>query len=446
MAEQMVASVSEAGARPADGHGSMGVVGAAALVAGSMVGSGVYLLPATLGAVGSISILGWIAATVAALAIAGVFAWLGRAAPHATGMPTYVEAGLGRFFGVQVTLSFWTSNWVGNASIALAVAGAAGYLVPALAGPGPRLAVTLAAIWFAVAAAWLGPRAVTRVEGLTLGLGLLPVILAATFGWLAFHPAVFLASWNPQGLSPGAAVGASALSAFWAFLGVECAAAVARVVRDPTRNVPRATLAGVAGVAVLYISACTVLMGVLPAATLAASGSPFAEAGKASLGVGLGGVIAVSALLRALGCVTGWTLVAAETTRSGADEGLFPRLFRTRPGERASPANLLTMGALMSLMAVSTATPTLAQQFSTLANIAVILSLYSYALCGLSLVRLVGGYAPHRRLAARATAVVAIGCAVAIAASAKPIELVLCLVPLGAAAALYLWLNRRRAL
>ncbi len=432
-----------AAAASAKGHGSVGLFGAIALVAGSMIGSGIYLLPASLGAVGSISILGWIGATAAALAIAGMFAWLATAAPEAKGLPGYVEAGLGRFFGVQTAVAYWATNWVGTTAVALAVAGAAGYLVPSLAGAGPRLLVTVASIWLGVAACWVGPRAVARVEGLTLALGLLPVLIAATLGWFAFHPATFVASWNPQGLSVPSAVGASALNAFWAFLGVECAAAVAGVVRDPSRNVPRASLIGVVAVAALYISACSVLMGILPAATLAKSTAPFAEAGQAALGVGLAGLIAVCALLRAQGCLTGWALVTSETTRSAADEGVFPRFFRSRPGERVSPINLLTTGALMTAVAIFTATPTLGQQFGVLANVSVILSLYCYALAGGSLIRRAVALSPGRRLAARLTALVAIGCSVALIASGKPIELVLCLVPLAAAGLLYLWLRRR---
>ncbi|HEX2817079.1 MAG TPA: amino acid permease [Phenylobacterium sp.] len=424
-------------------HGSIGLIGATALVAGSMIGSGIYLLPVTLGAIGSISILGWIAATTAALAVAGVFAWLAGVAPQAKGLPGYVEAGIGPFFGVQTAVAYWTTCWVGTIAIALAVAGAAGYLVPALAPPGPRLLITLASIWLGVAAAWIGPGSVARVEGLTLTLGLLPVIVAATLGWFAFHPAIFLASWNPQGLSLPAAVGPSALNAFWAFLGVECAAATAGVVRNPTRNVPRASLIGVAAVAVLYISACSVLMGILPATALARSSAPFAQAGQVTLGLGLASAIAVCALLRAQGCLTGWTLVISETSRSGADAGVFPPFFRTKPGERASAVNLLTAGGLMTLVAVATATPTLGQQFGVLANISVLLSLYAYSLAGGSLIRLSGSLTPGRRLAARATAVFAIGCSLALMASAKPVELAFCLIPLGGAGLLYLWLRRR---
>ncbi len=427
----------------ASAHGNVGLFGATALVAGSMIGSGIYLLPATLGAVGSISILGWLAATAAALAIAGMFAWLGVAAPEAKGLPGYVEAGLGPFFGVQVTVAYWATNWIGTAAIALAVAGAAGFLFPPLGAPGPRLLITLAAIWLAVAASWIGPRTVARVEGLTLALGLLPVLAAATLGWLAFHPAAFLASWNPQGLSLPSAVGASALNAFWAFLGVECAAATAGVVRNPTRNVPRATLIGVVAVAALYISACTVLMGILPATELANSSAPFAQAGQASLGVGLAAAIAVCALLRAQGCVTGWVLVTSETTRSGADAGVFPRAFRTRPGEHASPINLVTAGGLMSLMAVLTATPTLGQQFGFLANVSVLLSLYSYILAGGSLIRLSGSFVTGRRLGIIVTALTAMACSAALFATGKPLELACWLAVIAGAGLLYLWLRRR---
>lgn len=424
-------------------HGKVGMLGAAALVAGSMVGSGVYLLPATFGAVGSISILGWVAATFAALAIAGMFAWLSKAAPEANGLGGYVQAGLGRFFGVQTAVAFWTLCWIGNVAVALAVVGAGAFLVPDLNEPGPRLATILAALWFAVGVSWVGPRAVARLEGFTLGVGLLPVVLAAVAGWLWFQPDVFLASWNPQGLGMAEAVGRSALTAFWAFLGLECAAAAAGVVRDPERNVPRATLVGVGGVACLYVAATAVVMGIIPGADLARSTAPFADAARVTLGLGLGATIAVCALLRAAGCLTGWTLVTAETTRSAADVGVFPDVFRTRPGERASAVNLLTAGVLMTLVAILTATPTIGEQFGTLANMAVILALYCYVLAALSLIRLAPSLGNGRGLAAMATAGVAIACALALIAQAKPLELALAVVPLLGAGLLYLWLRRR---
>src|SRR5213078_1357410 len=100
-------------------------------------------------------------------------------------------------------------------------------------------------------------------------------------------------------------------------------------------------------------------------------------------------------------------------------------------------------GGLMSAVAVATASPTLGQQFSVLADITVLLSLYSYALAGGSLIRLSGGLAPGRRWPARLTALAAIAASVILIASGKPIELAFCLGAVAAAGLLYLWLRRR---
>lgn len=441
----MAAAETLEGRGQAAGHRArIGLAGATAIVAGGMIGSGVYLLPAALAATGSISILGWIAASAAALAIAGVFAFLAAAAPRATGLASYVEAGLGRFPAAICAFIYWAECSVGNVAVGLAVAGALAYLVPALAPAGPRLAVTLALVWLSVGAAAVGPRLVSRIEGLTLLLGLGPVIFAGLAGWFFFHPQVFAASWNPGHLGTVQAAWRSALVVFWAFLGVECAAGVAGVVRDPERNVARASLLGVTLAACVYIAACTALFGIAPAAALAGASAPFAEAGRVALGVGGGAVIALCALLRAAGCFSGWTLVAAETSRTAADEGVFPAVFRTRPGERASWPNLLLVGGVMTVAAVGTVAPSLAAQFHVLADITVILALGAYTLAALSLIRLSDGFArPGRRWGARAVGAFAIASALSLAAAADRTELLLSLIPIGLGAALYLARRRR---
>lgn len=425
-------------------HGKVGVPGAAALVAGSMIGSGVYLLPATMGALGSISLLGWLVATLAAVSIAGVFVLLSSEVAGSEGIPGYVKAGLGPFFGAQTAVLFWVCSWTGTVAVALAAAGALGFLVPPLAEPGARLATMIAIIWAGVGVAWIGPRAVARTEGFTLGVGLLPVILAATAGWFFFRPEVFLDSWNPTGLSLGEAVGKSALSAFWAFLGLECAAAAAGVVRDPTRNIPRATMLGVLGTALLYIAATSAIMGILPHDVLSGSNAPFADAARATLGAALGAAIAVCAFLRTGGCLTGWTLVIAETSRGAADQGVFPRVFRTRPGERVSPVNLIAAGALMTGFALFTADPSLGKQFSTIINAVSLMSLYTYVLAALSLARVGRRFAGPRRLLAMLTAVVAIGFAALLISGGKPLEVGLSLLAIPVAAVLHLSLRRSR--
>lgn len=426
-----------------DHHPKVGVVGAACVVAGTMVGSGVYLLPATMGVIGSISLLGWGAATLAAVAIAGVFICLAPRAPQARGIAGFVGAGLGPFWAVQTTVFYWAGNWVSLVAVALAAAGAAGFLAPGLAAPGPRLAVTLGIIWVGIGVAWMGARAVARWQGWTLVIGLLPVLLTASFGWAYFHPEVFRQSWNPGELQPLAALRGSALTAFWAFLGLEAAAATAGVVRDPARNVPRATALGLGVVAALYLASNAAIMGILPASALSASTAPFADAAKVALGAGLGAVVAACVLLRCVGCLCVISLVTVETSRSAADDGAFFRLFRSRPGERRSVAGLLAAGALASGLAITTATPNLATQFSTVANVVSLLSLYCYALAAGSLLALVRAGGERRAIGAVVTAVAAIGFSVLLVATGKPMEIGYSVIPVIAGTGLYLLLRRR---
>src|SRR5205807_9379956 len=94
---------------------------ATVIVAGNMIGSGVFLLPATLGAIGSISLVGWIVSGAGALALAGVFAILGRLRHAEGGMVGYVRDALGPFAAFQATLLYWLNIVVGNVALALAV-------------------------------------------------------------------------------------------------------------------------------------------------------------------------------------------------------------------------------------------------------------------------------------------------------------------------------------
>ena len=112
---------------------------AALLVAGNMVGSGLYLLPASLAPIGSSTIIGWVIATLGALVLAGVFAGLGRFRPQADGVTDFVEQGTGRFLGYQASLAYWAGCWIGNAAIAVAAVGYLAYFFRpwTSAGPGP---------------------------------------------------------------------------------------------------------------------------------------------------------------------------------------------------------------------------------------------------------------------------------------------------------------------
>ena len=105
---------------------------ASLLVAGNMIGAGVYLLPAALAPIGSSSVVGWVVAAIGALLLAGVFAGLGRARPAADGITDYAGQGLGRFFGYQASLAYWATCLSGNVAIAVAATGYLAFFFPVL--------------------------------------------------------------------------------------------------------------------------------------------------------------------------------------------------------------------------------------------------------------------------------------------------------------------------
>src|SRR6185295_8318924 len=112
---------------------SMGLWMATALVIGNMVGSGVFLLPATLaGTAGPVSILGWVFTGAGAVLLALVFANLGRALPRTGGPYAYAKRAFGDFVGFQTAWGYWIAVWAGNAAIAVAFVGYLTVFWPAL--------------------------------------------------------------------------------------------------------------------------------------------------------------------------------------------------------------------------------------------------------------------------------------------------------------------------
>jgi arginine:agmatine antiporter len=124
-----------------------------------------------------------------------------------------------------------------------------------------------ALIWALTFANILGPRLVCQLESVSLALGLIPILWVAVAGWLFFDPEIFIASWNVQQAPVLPAISESLVLVFWAFIGLESASVASEVIENPRRNVPIATLGGVALAGLVYIASSTVIMGVLPAAS-----------------------------------------------------------------------------------------------------------------------------------------------------------------------------------
>ncbi|WP_305674822.1 amino acid permease [Phenylobacterium sp.] len=380
----------------------LGPFAATFLVAGNMIGSGVFLLPASLAAIGSASVIGWAVASVGGLVLALVFALLGIMRPDVNGLVRYPADGLHPAFGFLSWSAYWVAAWIGNVAIAIAAVGYLAVFLPGLIGPVATLTTTLVIIWLIAAANLWGPRVVVWLAASTLLIGLIPILAAIGLGVLRFDPEIFWGSWNVSGQPLSRVVPGSLVMIFWAFMGLESASVAAAAVDNPRRNLPIAALGGVALASLVYTTATAAVMGVIPAERLAASTAPFADMVAIAAGPIAGAVVAACALAKTLGTLGGWVLVAAEAGRVGAASGYLPKALST-PGLRTTPVrDILLVALLMSLATLATLSPTLTKQFNALINASVLLILGVYILCALALVRFASAIEnPARRGAAR---------------------------------------------
>ncbi|WP_242103492.1 MULTISPECIES: amino acid permease [unclassified Lysobacter] len=355
------------------------------VVANNMIGSGFFLLPATLARSGGVTLLAWLLGTVLAVALGAAFARLARDYPNLTSPDDYIRPALGRDIGFLATTLYWLASWAGNNAIAVAAFGYLAILLPFGDDQGMRLLGQVVLIWLMFAINLMGPRPIARFQSLCVVLGLLPVAAIMTAGWGHFDFDLYRSAWNVTG-KPDAAVVLTSLSpVFWAFVGLETGAMVAGVVRDPDRNVPRATIGGIVLAGVVYLFSSVLMMGIVPAEQLAASGAPFALVAGEMFGPWAIPVIALAAGLKATGTLGGWMQVSGESGARAAHRGFLPAIFGRMRANGSAAWGLFFVCLAMTVIAALTLTPDVASQFEVIVNMVVTLIVMAYIAAGLSL-------------------------------------------------------------
>jgi amino acid transporter len=363
----------------------IGPVLATFVVANNMIGSGFFLLPATLAKSGGVTALAWLLGTALAVALGGAFARIARQYPNLKSPDDYVRPALGRDMGFLATTLYWISSWMGNNAIAVAAFGYLALLLPFGDGTGVRLVGQVALIWLMFGLNLMGPRPIARFQSFCVVFGLLPVAVVLTAGWASFDPATYAAAWNVTDRSDMTVVLSSLAPIFWAFVGLETGAMVAGVVKDPDRNVPRATIGGIVIAGVIYMISSVLMMGIVPVERLAESGAPFAMVAGEMFGPWAIPVIAAAAALKATGTLGGWMLVSGESGARAAHRGFLPGVFGRMRANGAAGWGLFIIASAMTAIAFFTLAPTVSTQFETIINMVVILVVIAYIAAGLSL-------------------------------------------------------------
>ncbi|MEU8760571.1 amino acid permease [Streptomyces sp. NPDC048659] len=373
--------------KPARGFG---LPVATALVAGNIIGGGIFLLPASVAPYGTISLVAFGILTLGALALALVFGRLAHRHPQTGGPYVYARAAFGDFAGFLAAWSYWITTWVSNAALAVAAVGYLDHLVPIHESTAATIAAALLLQWLPALANLAGTRYVGAVQLVATVLKFVPLLLVAV-GGLFFFDSAKLGPFHAGDSSSLGAVSAAAAILLFSYLGVESAAVSAGEVRDPRRNVGRATVLGTLAAAALYLLGTVAVFGTVAHDKLITSTAPFSDAVDVMFGGSWGGAaVACMALVSMAGALNGWTLLSAQAPYAAARDGLFPKVFAVK--RRGVPtvgvlvavvlASLLTVynytagtqGVFEVLVLVTTFTATVPYLLSTAAQIYFLLS------------------------------------------------------------------------
>lgn len=317
---------------------------ATALVVGGMIGAGIFVQPAQLAPFGWTGMLAWFVAVPAAILLAYVLSKLTAARPGSTGMIEIVGDALGPMPGVLVGWSYWVGIVSANAIIALTAVRYLAEFVPGLTAT--PLATALAAtalIWALTLLNLGGARGAGRFQVLTTVLKLLPLaaVVLIVAGLAFSDPATFTR--HAQVPFDGGQFTTALTLAFFPLVGFECASLAAERVRNPARNVLRATLFGTALTGVLYIVICNGIVLAMPPGEVAASDAPVALFVQKFWGRGAGLAVAAFAAISAIGCLNGWVLMQGEVPLGMARAGLLPAFIA-----RTSARDVPTLAILVS--------------------------------------------------------------------------------------------------
>jgi basic amino acid/polyamine antiporter, APA family len=323
-----------------------------------MIGAGVFIQPSYLASFGWTAVAAWGVAIPGAILLAYVLSRLLAARPTATGPIAIVSEGLGAFPGLLVGWSYWISICSANAIIALTAVRYGGSFTPMLTST--PLATALGAtalIWALTILNLTGAKEAGRFQVLTTLLKIMPLVAVVLIliGLVATDGARFSANAHTS-FNAGALTTALTLT-FFPLIGFEAASLAAKRVRDPARNILRATLFGTAFTGLLYLIVSIGVIFSLSEAKVAASNAPIALFVETFWGRGAGLAIAAFASIAAIGCLNGWTLMLGEVPFGMARSGLVPA-FLARTNARDVPFMAILMSSSFStILVMSSAHP-----------------------------------------------------------------------------------------
>ncbi|MEX2189455.1 MAG: amino acid permease [Bacteroidota bacterium] len=346
---------------------------------GVIIGSGIFIVPATIAghvpATGPM-ILVWVVAGMLSLFGALSLAELSAVLPQAGGPYVYLRHSFGRIWGFLFSWNDFFINKAGSAAaIAVGFATFLGHFVPSLdAAPLLGTQLNFFGLEFDISVGWIQIVAMgvilivtlINIRGVQFGGWVMTIFTSAkVLALIGLIVAVFVSGngsaanfrpWWPEDWSANltAGFGVALISALWAYDGWIDVTLTAGEFKNPTRNVPLSLILGTIMVIVLYVGANIAYAYVIPMTDMQGSTRVAADVALSALGPVGASLIVIGILCSTFGSANGMLLNGPRSMfAASADGSAMKALGTVHPRHHSPWIAVLTLGFWSILLTLS---------------------------------------------------------------------------------------------
>ncbi|MDR2645920.1 MAG: amino acid permease [Holosporaceae bacterium] len=359
-----------------------------AIVFGSQIGSGIFVLPATLAPFGIFGVFGWGLASLGAMLLAFVFADLCSKFPQTGGPHVYIQEVFGRKVGFFVGWIYWLVSWTSTSVVVIAAIASLSTFIGNDVSSHVYLCGEIVLLCIIAAINCKSVNLAGNVGILLTLLKFIPFILVPAVLFCSFDGRNIVTAPQYSNFSAMKLAMIAAVESFWGFIGVECATAPAGAVENPAKTIPRAIIIGTLGVAVVYFLNNLSIMGVIPGDALASSNAPYVDAINSVLGKNISMIISVMAFFLMAGTANTWTLASAQISFGLAQDGLLPPLFAKKNRNLAPYASVLISSLGIIPILLLSKDQNLSEQINNIINFSVEIFLIVYVISCLAFIKI----------------------------------------------------------
>jgi len=353
------------------------------LVVGTMIGGGIFGLPANMASVSAAGpiLIAWIITGIGIVALAFVYQNLAVRRPDLdAGVYSYAQAGFGRFIGFNSAWGYWICVLLGNVSYAVLLFSALSFLFPVF-GNGNNWQSILGAsiiVWLINMLVLRGVRRAAIVNIITTITKLVPIFVFIIAVMICFKLSSFrLDFWGTGSPALGSILNQvknTMLITLWVFIGIEGATVVSERAKQRS-DIGKATIIGISGALIIYLLVSLLSFGVMSRPEMAGLKQPaMAHILQAVVGTWGLAFISVGLIISLGGAYLAWSVLAAEIPYVAARNGVMPAIFK-RENSRGSPASSLwiTNGLIQLFLIITLFSHSSYQSLFLIASTAILL-------------------------------------------------------------------------